>query len=406
MNKNDFIASIKSKWDALDSLTKRKYVIIGTLATFIGGTTIYYASKPPKQEVAEVQKKEIPKAAVPITLDPDLTKKDFMSRMEEQMSQFNAELQNIKANSISRTEAEEMAQTQKPIADPLPASDLKLEDIKAPPPVSQAADVEIKRPEKKESYFTNLGRTPSNNNASEQGGPLFVGAISHIEVPVTKEDDAEKKSSNKVYLPPSIIPAKVLTGVKAHTIKGAEKDPLQILLRIQAPAILPNEVRAQLKGCFVIADAYGRLDTKRIEVRPVSLSCLDKGGKSVIDEEITGFVVDKDGSVGLSGHVYSHMSESVGYAFLASVIGGIGRDYQMQNTEIITSTTGTLTTYDPDRSLRAGLAAGVGDGSDELKKIYLDIVKQAAPVIESGSMKDVDIIISKGKSLTIKETEG
>jgi conjugal transfer pilus assembly protein TraB len=37
-----------------------------------------------------------------------------------------------------------------------------------------------------------------------------------------------------------------------------------MMIRVQAPAVLPNEVKANLKGCFVIAEGYGNLATHRV----------------------------------------------------------------------------------------------------------------------------------------------
>ncbi len=92
-----------------------------------------------------------------------------------------------------------------------------------------------------------------------------------------------------------VMEAKLLTGFDASTSGKGSSNPEPLLLRIQTAAVLPNDIKANLKGCFVIAEAVGRLDKERADVRLVSLSCLSNEGKAVIDTQIKGFVTDVTG---------------------------------------------------------------------------------------------------------------
>ncbi len=65
------------------------------------------------------------------------------------------------------------------------------------------------------------------------------------------------KKGRTVYLPPSFIEAKLLTGFDASTSGKGKNNPEPLLLRIQTPAVLPNDIKANLSGCFVIAEAVG-----------------------------------------------------------------------------------------------------------------------------------------------------
>jgi len=70
-----------------------------------------------------------------------------------------------------------------------------------------------------------------------------------------------------------------LSGLDAPTTSEAKGNPVPVLLRVKTPAVLPNSVKANLKGCFVIADGKGNLATERAELLLVSLSCLDRKGR-------------------------------------------------------------------------------------------------------------------------------
>ena len=97
--------------------------------------------------------------------------------------------------------------------------------------------------------------------------------------------------------------ARLLTGVDALASRDAKANPEPLIARVQAPAVLPNEVKANLSGCFVIGNATGSLAKERVEVQLVSLSCIDFDERSVVYHPIKGFFVDTDGKKGLSGKV-------------------------------------------------------------------------------------------------------
>ena len=52
-------------------------------------------------------------------------------------------------------------------------------------------------------------------------------------------------------------------------------------------ALRPNDVKANLRGCFIIAEAVGKLNKERADVRLVSLSCLGRKSQAVIDATVT-----------------------------------------------------------------------------------------------------------------------
>ncbi len=249
------------------------------------------------------------------------------------------------------------------------------------------------------------------------GGPAVPVAQSKpevfgdIEIASQRSDGADKKEGKKkekltVYLPPSFMEATLLSGMYAPTATGGSSNPLPVLIRIKHLAVLPNHVKGNLKGCFLIGEAKGSLADERAHVRLNTLSCLAKGGESVIDQKIKGYAVDSDGFVGLRGNVVSKMGAAIARSLLAGFVAGFG---DAVNTSTITTTTsglGTTQTIDTDKAAKAGFGKGISQAAHDLQKFLLDLGKQAVPVIEIGAMKHITVVISEGVELEVKDRPG
>jgi conjugal transfer pilus assembly protein TraB len=262
-----------------------------------------------------------------------------------------------------------------------------------------------------------LNRTASVNAAPPAPPPpplQFVGDIGVVADPVmaaqrgtapstaAKPADS-KKNGRRFFLPTSFMPAKLLTGLKAKTVESAKEDPEPMLLRIQAPAVLPNEVRAQLQGCFVIAHGYGSLASERVESRLVSLSCVDYEGRSVIEEEIKGILVDQDGVKGLAGHPVTKMGANLSRMFVAGLVEGAGDALNAATATTSISPLGQTSTIDTSQLGKAGVGKGISTAAGELSKIYAELVRQSSPVIEVGPSKSVSVLITEGVWLEVKD---
>lgn len=211
----------------------------------------------------------------------------------------------------------------------------------------------------------------------------------------------EKKRS--VYLPPSFMEATLLTGFSAATMQGAKTYEKPLLLRIKNLAVLPNDIKSDLKGCFVVASAYGDLSDERAHARLVGLSCISSGGHSVIDAKVKGFVVDGDGKIGLAGNVITRAGALLGRSVVAGFFGGVGEAVKAQTVTSAISPLGTTQAIDAEQILTAGVGSGVSGGFKKLQDFYLDMAKQTFPVIEVGAEKTVTVVIEEGVSLEIEE---
>jgi len=217
--------------------------------------------------------------------------------------------------------------------------------------------------------------------------------------------DKKKEPGDRIYLPPSFMAATLLSGLDAPTSEGAKGNPAPVFIRIKELAVLPNKVKANLKGCFVIAEGHGNLATERAELRLVSLSCLDRKDHAVIDQKIKGFVVDSDGKIGLKGTVVSKMGAAVARSLIAGFFGGIGDAFRQSATTQSVSALGTTQIVEPSQVVRSGIGGGVSTAATELQKFYLELAKQTMPVIEVGATKNITVIVSEGVDLVVKELQ-
>ncbi|KMS56009.1 conjugal transfer protein TraB [Novosphingobium barchaimii LL02] len=217
---------------------------------------------------------------------------------------------------------------------------------------------------------------------------------------------SSKKKNRTIYLPPGFMKARLLTGIDALASRDATSNPEPIIARVQAPAVLPNEVKANLAGCFVIGNATGSLAKERVEVQLVSLSCVDFDEHSIVDQPVKGFFVDTDGKKGLSGKVVTRAGATLARAFIAGTISGISQSVENTFGDTSTSALGTVRSLDAGDAAKTGIAGGLSKSSDKLTDFYLDLARQAGPIVEVGAAKDVVVVIQEGATLEIKPGAG
>jgi len=245
-------------------------------------------------------------------------------------------------------------------------------------------------------------------------GGIGISHNANFSKPVSEKKDAkdakdatDKKKARSIYLPPSFMEAELLTGFDAATSGSSNNNPEPVLLRVQTPAQLPNDIKANLKGCFIIAEAVGRLDKERADVRIISLSCVSKKGASVIDAKVKGFVTDSDGKVGLSGRIVSRMGSAVARSFVAGLFGGAGEALKTSTMTQAVSPLGTSSAVDPTQIGKNAAGSGIASGASALQKFYLDLAKQATPVVEVSPTKAITVVLSEGVEVQFKDiTQG
>ena len=195
----------------------------------------------------------------------------------------------------------------------------------------------------------------------------------------------------------------LLTGMDAMTIEGSGDTPEPMMIRVQAPAVLPNDVKTNLNGCFVIAEGYGNLATHRVDAKLRSLSCIDFKGKSIIFEKIKGFVQDGDGKRGIKGQVVHRAGALIARGIIAGIFEGIGHavtgSAQTTNISALGQTNNT-----PSSNLgKAAIGGGISSGAKDVRALFLQLAKQSSPIIEIGAAKKISVVITDLVDLKIQE---
>ena len=385
--------SLKERFDRLTPLQKKicvwSLVGAGSLLIVVVG---YKASRSPIADRSHAQEK-----TRVISLEPDLIEKTMLREQRKEIDTIHVQ----SANLVKQEENRMRPGTPPP---PVPAK-TTLPEIPSAEQVAQGAS-----PSQYGSAMPQRFPAPPTVQAPPPPPPKeekIIGGIGIISnqgatPPAVKEVPDKKKEERTVYLPPSFMEAMLLTGFDASTSGEGKNNPEPLLLRIQAPAVLPNDVKANLRGCFIIAEAVGKLNKERADVRLVSLSCIGRKGQAVIDTTVKGFVTDSDSKVGLSGRVVSKMGAATARAVVAGIFGGAGNALQASTLTQSTTALGTTSVVDQNQLAKSAAGGGLAEGSKTLHDLYLDLAKQATPVIEVGAAKSVTVVVSEGKELAIK----
>lgn len=332
-----------------------------------------------------------------VQLEPDLIEKTMLREQRRELDALRTELEAIKKERQPDQRTQQGGGAKRAT---IPSAD---EIVKVASPPQPAAE-KTKWPMPMGVELTPGVRTAP-PAAVPDPEPVVIGEIGVLSNPEAEVVEEPKKKGRMVYLPPSFMEANLLTGFDASTSGKGKGNPEPMLLRIQTPAVLPNDVKGDVEGCFVVAEAVGRLDKERADVRLVSLSCLSKDGQAVIDEPVKGFVTDSDSKVGLSGRVVSRMGAATARAVVAGLFGGAGDWLKAASTTTSISPLGSTQTVETGDIVPYAVGGGLAEGADTLRDFYVDLVKQTTPVIEVGAAKKITVVISEGKELEIREID-
>ena len=199
------------------------------------------------------------------------------------------------------------------------------------------------------------------------------------------------------FLPVGILPGELLGGIDAPTGGQAQSNPLPALIKISAAAILPNQFRADVKECFVVASGYGDISSERAYLRTDVLSCI-RYDRSVVEVKIEGNIFGEDGNLGLRGTLVSKQGQLLANSLRAGIVSGIGQGFAQGNSSFTTSPFGTLstTTGGTADQFRRGIGSGMGSALNNLANYYIRLAEQTFPVIEVHAGRKVDVVLTRG----------
>ena len=375
---------IKQIWNNFSPGRKRtvSLLLVAVFVIVTGVIGYKFTRSPSTEQKPSVEKKK------DISLEPKLLEKSMYMESQKEISELKRQIEKIKQEKQVEEKKEEQVEKNRVKIPELPRN----RDVPIPPMPSLSGP---------------LIPPPPGQQSIQQAKPAVetIGEISVVSnQEVAKKEDGKKDIKKKsIYLPPSFMEATLLSGLDAPTIESAKGNPVPVLLRIKDLAVLPNRVKANLKGCFVMAEGHGSLADERAHLRLVSLSCIAKNGQAVIDQKVKGFVVDEDGKIGLRGQVVSKMGSTIARSVLAGFFEGVGDAVKSASTTVSISPLGTTQSIQPSDVLKVGAGSGISQGSNELQKFYLELARQTIPVIEVGATKTVTLVISEGVELEIKD---
>lgn len=214
-----------------------------------------------------------------------------------------------------------------------------------------------------------------------------------------KDDDAPG-----FYIPSgAFFEVQLLTGLDAPTGAKAKSSPSPILFRIQNLAWLPNEVRQNVLGCFLLSEGIGELSTERVNIRGLSISCVDNEGKTAIDQKILGFVADSDGKAGLRGPVASKAGALLAQTMKAGFVQGLAEFFSFSARSVsITDSGSVLSVPDTEeygKNLAGGAFSGVSKALEKVADYYMDLADEVFPVIQIGATRKATFVLTQGAEL-------
>lgn len=381
-------------WSNLPSEKKQKLLTVGAGAiVFIIVLFAYYGS-------GEADKRNAPQVVVTkekLNLGKDLLEDDIQEKVKSDLEQQNSLIG-------------EQSQRLERIEEMFPAIQNELSRLSRVEPIEQIDDTaptmgtsDINSYPPAPSYVPPPGYQPAYNNMPivEEKSEI-IGGVGHSAGEPLKTKQNEKKQ-NGFYLAPGFMEAQLLHGIEAYTSEGALANPEPVLIRVQAPAVLPNNIKAQLAGCFVIANVHGSLAKERVEGQVVNLSCLSPDGTAVIDQEVLGYVVGADGKKGLAANIVTKMGQHITRSFVAGLAGGAGEAISLDGMQNNITGAGQIQTFDSSKIGQSALGQGLKDATADIKKLFMELARQTMPVAEIGASVKCTVVLQKGVELIIRE---
>jgi len=398
-------SSLREKWNDLDPVKRQKLIKIGIVVAGLMVIMLMYSFSGRNEDVEEVVAEDVLEIidVGESRLEDDIRSQVLRERAEMDQRQHAQERRLTEQRSEIERQDRELMEMRSAL-DALLKSDLR------PNTGDGVSLAGISIPDSERSTDSDV----LDEGVEEVDEVTLVGGISRMEIgdAVDRVDEgsegvtSQKKNDNRFYLPVSFMPARILTGLRAKTVDTAASSPEPILMRVQAPAVLPNDLRKNLEGCLVVAHGYGDLSSERIETKLVSINCLDHSGQLIIEEEIVGIVIDQDGVKGLTASPVSKMGANLARLALAGAISGGAKFASTSSETVSVSPLGQTKSMDPKKIIGNSIGSAVSKAAEEYADIIGDLARQQAPVLEMGAGKDVTIALTEGVWLNIQQHGG
>jgi conjugal transfer pilus assembly protein TraB len=269
-----------------------------------------------------------------------------------------------------------------------------------PPPLPTGLGVRLPAPSSSGAIPNLAPDLPAATPKVFAAPPLQASSAAGMDAVSTKTR-YEKNPAAGMVPAGAFAPVALLNGVDAGTSATTQSNPLPVLMRVTDQATLPGSARYQLKSCFVLGTAYGDLSAERVYVRFSRLSCVDKSDKLILSQNVSGYLVDSDGKLGLRGVVTDRQGAKLGKALLAGFAQGLaGALGQAQSSVLSNLSTGTTTsTIGGSAALRSSGLTGAQTAASQLAQFYLQEAQSVFPVITVDAGRTGTIVFTDSVSL-------
>ena len=234
----------------------------------------------------------------------------------------------------------------------------------------------------------------------------LVSEIKESPSGLTEETTGEKSISIRIPAG-SFFRGILLNGVDAPVALSAKKNPYPVLIKVKTEAWLPNEYRYDIKGCYIVAAAWGDMSSERTYFRTERFSCVRRNG-GVVEAQLDASVIDgQDGKLGVFGKLVSKQGQIIARSLVAGLASGFAealsprRSFPVFDTDsdnedyYVTPPLGT--------TLRYGVFSGLGEAANKIADFYLKMAEQVFPVVEVQAGTPVEVFLLRGLNLTIKK---
>jgi len=209
-----------------------------------------------------------------------------------------------------------------------------------------------------------------------------------------EESDTDRQT---IQLPAgSFAPSSILTGAYAP----ADQDrPLPVLIRVNAGFTGPNHTRVPLHACFVIGKAAADLGTERAAIQTARLSCTLPSGR-VFEQEVSGYVVARDGLFGVPGKLVRQDAAKIGMASLTGFLSGAAHALsRAESTTVVSPASGATFSAVTGDTTRYAAYARLADTANQLSRYYLHLANQITPAIEIPADEHVHLVMNEGVTI-------
>ncbi len=204
----------------------------------------------------------------------------------------------------------------------------------------------------------------------------------------------------------AFAPVVLLNGLDAGTSTSTQANPMPVLMNITDNATLPGAAKYSLRSCFVMGTGYGDMSAERVYVRYSRLSCVDKQNRLVLSADVSGYLVDSDGKIGLRGKVVDRQGAKLGKALLAGFAQGLAGAFGQAQSTTSTTALGSTSSIGGDAALRAAGLGGAQSAAQQLAQFYLKEAQAMFPVISIDTGRTGTIVFTDNASLAWSSGDG